>query len=170
MPQTQWQFMERNLLVRARVIVLTTGLLLAALPLFAKTAPHRAIEETVTIENSGSTNTIGYKIVVSSRGSVSYGEAGAKARTQALSKDSTAKLFSDVAAAMPLTALPVRHGMRSASFGTQTCVAYRGQKSPDLTIPAGPRATALYDDILVIEKALHIGNHLRRPFNRPAQP
>ena len=152
------------------VISITAGLLLAALPLFAKTAPKKAIEETVTIENSGSTNTAGYKIVVSSRGSASYVESGAKPRAHALSLNATAKLFADVAAAMPLTALPVRHGMRSASFGTDTYVIYRGQRSPDLTTPTGPRATALYGDILAIEKALHIGNHLRRPFNRPTQP
>ena len=152
------------------VISITAGLLLAALPLFAKTAPKKAIEETVTIENSGSTNTAGYKIVVSSRGRASYVESGAKPRAQALSLNSTAKLFADVVAAMPLASLPVRHGMRSASFGTNTYVIYRGQRSPDLTLPSGPLARALHDDILEIENALHAGNHLRRPINRPAQP
>ena len=152
------------------VISVTAGLLLAALPLFAKTAPKKAIEETVTIENSGSTNTAGYKIVMSSRGSASYAEPGAKPRAQALSLNSTAKLFADVVAAMPLASLPVRHGMRSASFGTDTYVIYRGQRSPDLTLPSGPLARALHDDILEIENVLHAGNHLRRPINRPAQP
>ena len=162
--------MERTLSARVKIIAVTIGLLLAALPLYAKAAPKKAIEETVTIENSGSTNTSGYQIAVSTRGRAAFHETGEGRHACTLSKEVTAKLFTDLAAAMPLTALPVRHGMRSASFGTQTYLTYRGQRSPDLTFPSGPRAIALHDDILAIEKALPIGNHLRRPVNRPAQP
>lgn len=161
--------MKRTLSARVKIIAVSTGLLLAVLPLLAKTAPKKVIEETVTIENSGSTNTSGYEITVSTRGRASYHETRAERHICTLSKEVTAKLFADVAAAMPLTALPVRHGMRSASFGTQTFVIYRGQRSPDLTIPSGPEAMSLHDDILAIEKVFAAGNHFRRPVNCPAQ-
>ena len=64
---------------------------------------------------------------------------------------------------MPLNALPVRHGMRSASFGTQTFITYKGQKSPDLTFASDPRTVALRADIDQITKALHVGNAPRHP-------
>ena len=151
------------MLVRTSVIILGVALLLAALPVLAKTTPKKAADETAVIEKSGSTNTAGYTIIVSSRGSASYAEAGAKPRVQALQKENAARLFKALAAAMPLTALPVRHGMRSSSFGTETYITYKGQKSPDLTIPSGPQALALYDDIKAIEAAVHASNHARRP-------
>ena len=153
--------------IRVSVIIsVTAGLILVSLPLFAKPTPKQAEAKTATIENSGSTNTRGYQIVVSSRGMMSYSEAGAKPRMLHAAKDTTAKLFADLAAAMPLTALPVRHGMRSVSFGTQTFITYQGQRSPDLTTPSGPLAAALHDDIKVVEGALHAANHPRFPLVR----
>lgn len=151
------------MLARVSITVLGAVLLLAALPVLAKTTPKKAADEMAVIENSGSTNTAGYTITVSSRGSASYAEAGSKPRTQALPKEDTARLFKALAAAMPLTALPIRHGMRSASFGTETYITYKGQKSPDLTTPFGSQALALYNDIKAIEAAVHASNHARRP-------
>ena len=78
-------------------------------------------------------------------------------------KDQVKKLFADLNAAMPLTSLPVRHGMRSASFGTETFITYKGQQSPDLTFASDPRTVALKADIDAITKTLHVGNAPRRP-------
>ena len=147
-------------------------LLLAALPAGAK--PKPAAVQTAVIENTGSTNTLGYQILVFATGSVGYDYKATKpsgpnsitsiyAKTSTIPKDRAKKLFQDLAAAMPLTSLPVRHGMRSASFGTQTTITYKGQQSPDLTFASDPRTAALKADIDAITKSLHVGNAPRRP-------
>ena len=109
------------------------------------------------IENTGSTNTKGYKMTVSSSGAIMDGKA--LVLPPAMSK----KLFRDLAAAMPLTGLPARHGMRSASFGTRTFITYKGQQSPDLTFGGGDaRATALKADVDAITQQLGVTNAPRR--------
>ena len=142
------------------------GLLLAALPALAAPAPVKPTD--AIIINSGSTNTTGYIVIVSPDGTVHYkfGVAANSTETRyiaaALPKAQTKKLFHDLAAAMPLKALPVHHGMRSASFGTQTVMTYKGQRSPDLSSATDPRTVVLKADIDAITKALHIGNVPRR--------
>jgi len=152
------------------------GLLLAALPLMAKPLPTKAVDDTVTIENSGSTNTTGYQIVVDPKGQASYRVTGAqpsaqndlsKAHAQAIPKELAAKFFKDLSAAGPLSALPVRHGMRSASFGTRTSILYKGQQSPDLTFGGNENANALKADITEIIQTLHVSNTPRRPILLP---
>jgi len=143
------------------------GLLLTALPALAK-APYKAKpkmvhSETAIIENTGSTNTKGYQITVHSAG------ASVDGKTVSLPMAMTQQLFHDLAAAMPLSGMPARHGMRSASFGTRTFITYKGQQSPDLTFGGDARATALKADIEAITGALHIGNTPRRPA-LPATP
>ncbi len=157
---------------RSRLLVAgAAGLLLTALPVYAKKTP-KAPMQTATIQNTGSTNTTGYQIQVSSDGnatlltlvpakSTSHVPLVEKKEKLGTYKFAT-KLFQDLDAAMPLTALPVRHGMRSASFGTQTTIIYKGQSSPDLTFASDPRSVALKADIDAITKALHVGNAPRR--------
>ena len=145
------------------------GLILAALPALAKAPrkakPKAAPAETAVIENTGSTNTNGYRIMVSSTGGASL-DGKARGLPMAVNK----QLFHDLAAAMPLTDLPARHGMRSASFGTRTFITYKGQRSPDLTFGGDPKATALKADIDAITQALHVGNTPRRPVRPPVAP
>ncbi|MDQ2800873.1 MAG: hypothetical protein M3Y13_14675, partial [Armatimonadota bacterium] len=130
------------------------GLFFTALPLLAK-SPKTALTM-AKIENTGSTNTLGYAILVQSDGRTWNGVvhlsppylSPADTNVATLKADNvpvstatvgrlspviTRKFFHDLAAAMPLTSLTVRHGMRSASFGTRTYVSYKGQRSPDLT-------------------------------------
>ena len=165
-----------------RVILVTAGLLLAALPLLAKPTPKVAPIETAVIENTGSTNTSGYKITLLSTGNTfriaSVSNGGSDHNSEMGNKEplrgQVRKLFTDLAAAMPLTSMPVRHGMRSASFGTATFIIYKGQRSPDLTFGGSAQAAALKADIEVITKALHLGDTPRRPLlmrpvTQPAQ-
>lgn len=144
-------------------------LLLTALPATAK--PKATPVQTAVIENTGSTNTFGYKITVTATkgtyhiSSVSNGgkdtsnESGMPSGVQPL----VAHLFTNLNAAMPLSGLPVRHGMRSASFGTRTTITYKGQTSPDLTFVSDPRTVALKADIDAITKTLGVGNAPKRP-------
>lgn len=146
------------------------GLLLAALPVSAKglkkpvhPAKPKTVPsvETATIENTGSTNTAPYTITIKSNGALTGADGG----HATLSKEQTRQLFDDLAAAMPLTELPVRHGMRSASFGTRTFVTYRGQRSPDLSLPGSETAKALKADVDAVTKSLNVGGP-----RRPEQP
>lgn len=138
------------------------GLLLAASPASAQTA---------TITNSGSTNTVGYKIAVALAGD-KYSVAATTDDGKIRNRDTgnrpatlvqVRKLFADLDAAKPLASLPVRHGPRSASFGTRTVITYGQQQSPDLTNGADPRTVALRSDIAALTKILHLGNLSRRP-------
>lgn len=145
------------------------GLLLAALPVLAKTThkakPKAAPVETAVIENTGSTNTQGYEITVSSTGGALM-DGKALDLPMAMNK----QFFHDLAAAMPLSGLPARRGMRSASFGTRTFIIYKEQRSPDLTFGGDARTTALKADIDAIMGALHVGNAPRHPAFEPVSP
>ena len=157
-------FSERNLFPRFFTLA-AAGLLFAALPAIAKSKAMPV--QTALIENTGSTNTLGYQLQISSDGTVAKLFKTAIRVTTVIIKPIAArdagKLFQDLNTAMPLSALPVRHGMRSASFGTETYITYKGQKSPDLTFASDPRTVALKADIDAITKAAHVGNVLRRP-------
>ncbi len=145
------------------------GLLLSALPALAKTPqkakPKAAPAETAVIENTGSTNTKGYKITV-----YSGGGARMDGKNLGLPMAMNTKFFQDLAAAMPLSALPARHGMRSASFGTRTFITYKGQQTPDLTFGGDAKAAALKADIDAITRQIGVSNAPRRPVVRPVTP
>lgn len=154
-------FSERSSLPRALALA-AAGLLLTVLPLAAKAPakakPKMAPLETAVIENTGSTNTTGYKIIVYPIGGARIG-----AEVRGLPLAMNKRLFADLKAAMPLASLPVRHGMHSMSFGTQTFITYKGQKSPDLTFASDPRTAALRADIDAITKTLGVGNAPKHP-------
>lgn len=147
------------------------GLLLAALPLFAKTPPKanttEAPMQVALIENTGSTNMYGYTLAVASNGNARLDPNGRPYSILYVPNRLTTKLLADLNAAMPLTSLPVRHMMHSVSFGTQTFITYKAQKSPDLTGGGNAQATALSGDIQAIVKALSIKNMPRHPLPTP---
>ncbi len=155
------------------------GLLLAALPAVAQKAkPKTAPTETVTIVNTGSTNTFGYKITMIQT-SINYRvdmisdngtDKGSNYGTLKQMGSHSAHFFKDLDAAMPLSSLPVRHGMRSASFGTQTFIIYKGQKSPDLTFASDPRSVALKADIDALAGLIGASNLSRHPSPPPPLP
>jgi hypothetical protein len=111
-----------------------------------------------TITNTGSTNTSGSKIDVYSSGTASCQPIYRRrpimaiATTDRLPRRMFIKLMHDLNAAMPLSSLPVRHGMRSVSFGTRTYITYKGQSSPDLTFGGNAQVKALLDDIIAIRR------------------
>ncbi len=146
-------------------VIGAAGLFFAALPASAQPA------QSATITNSGSTNTAGYKISVTLTGS-KYSIAAISDDGQTRNHDTgnrparlakVRRLFTDLDAAKPLSALPVRHGMRSVSFGTRTTITYKGQTSPDLTFASDPRTVALKADMVALTKTMHIGNAPKRP-------
>ena len=94
--------------------------------------------DTASIVNSGSTNTLGYTITVSSdgKGSLAMQDGGSASTPKpfTIAADLTARFFSDLAAARKGNARTVPC-MKSASFGSSVHVTWQDWKSPDLTCP-----------------------------------
>src|SRR5271155_822560 len=103
--------------------------------------------QSVTIVNSGSTNTGGFQIVVENSGEAEYTSKPPRVRLQkdeapktthkTLSKSLAERLYNDIKTARPLSALPPQHCMKSMSFGTRLTIQFGGDESPDLTCGDG---------------------------------
>lgn len=88
------------------------------------------------ILNTGSTNTVGYRIVLQKSGAAEY-ISGEKRALATVPAGVTAKFFTDLQAKMPLTDYPMIHCMKSVSFGTSLFVWWKGSRSNDLTCGGG---------------------------------
>ncbi|MBD2512284.1 hypothetical protein H6G91_34570 [Nostoc muscorum FACHB-395] len=110
------------------------------------------------IVNSGSTNTIGYRIYVSPTGEVNYVD-GKGSHQGKLSQKLTKKFFRDVKIAEPLSNLPVQKScVKSVSFGTTTTIKLADQQSQDISCPGNAKAQILDNDVIAIAKALNVVN------------
>lgn len=127
--------------------------------------PHHA----TVILDTGSTNALGYRIVVARDGSAEWVMGSTRQRAQ-LSKSTTDTLFADLKAAMPLSQLQSTHCMKSASFGTSTFAYWEHQRSPDLQCTEDPHATALYASIQAVVAELGIGKRVIPLPNEPRRP
>jgi hypothetical protein len=103
--------------------------------------------QSVTIVNSGSTNTAGFQIVVEQSGHAEYTSRPRRRGTEktetpqtiskTLPKSLADSLYADVEAARPLSSLPAQHCIKSASFGTRLFVQLGEDRSPDLSCGDG---------------------------------
>lgn len=117
-------------------------------------------DDTVIIENTGSTNFSGYKMVVAPSGEVtvtSFGRIspmGHQVFTQGLyhlPQASARKLLGDLNSALPFSGAP-GSCVKSVSFGTATYVIFKGQKSPDIQcLRNGPQYV---QDVFNIQRAI----------------
>ena len=114
----------------------------------------------IVIENSGSTNTIGFRVRISPEGHAAY-VSGAGAGEAPLPHALFHRLRRDVERGSPLADLPVPPCMKSVSFGTKTYLAVGSDRSPDLSCPGSGRLQALEDDVAAVIGALKIGNVAR---------
>jgi hypothetical protein len=126
----------------------------ALIPAYASSATQSAV-----ITNSGSTNTAGYTIDVSSDGSATLAARARMAAAPPAPKKFTipagvaTQFFADLKSARDAN-IAGGHCMKSASFGTTTHVNWDGWTSPDLECPAGDAAsTALERDVRAIVAA-----------------
>lgn len=120
--------------------------------------------QSAAIVDSGSTNTAGYRIDVSSDGTgrlTMNPRAGMTASAQPkefhLAAALATRFFSDVKAARDanVTGVPC---MKSASFGTTTHVEWSGWKSPDLDCPSkNALLSAVIADVNAIREASGVG-------------
>lgn len=109
------------------------------------------------IVNSGSTNTIGYRIYVSPSGQVNYvdGEGSGKGK---LSDKLTKRFFKHLNAAQPLSSLSVGSCVKSASFGTTTTVSIGSERSQDISCPGDDQSENLDSDVNAITHIIGVKN------------
>ena len=113
---------------------------------------------TIVITNTGSTNTIGYRIFIGATGEASY-VSGDGAGNAILPAALFAKLRGDIVAAKPLAGLPREVScVKPMSFGTSTFLAFEGDRTPDLECPGNDAEAALKEDIGAIVAALKLRN------------
>ena len=144
-----------NALPRAAAVLL--ALMAASLP-GAVPAQAMVMSNTIVVSNTGSTNFIGYRVLIAPGGQVSY-VSGDGPGNSVLPRPLLRRLKHDIAAASPLSHLPEpRICMKPMSFGTSTFVALGGERSPDLTCPATWTARALKNDVAKIVAFLRIRN------------
>jgi hypothetical protein len=139
-----------------------------------------ASTDTAVIENSGSTNSYGYTIQVSSdgKGSVTMQERGGKAASTpkafTIPAATVTRFFSDLAAARKANAASVPC-MKSVSFGTSEHIKWQGWTSPDLSCPPkGAEGDTLASDVAAIRQAAGIREFPMRngggPIVEPTSP
>lgn len=118
----------------------------------------------VTIVNSGSTNVPGFQIVIDRTGNAVYNETGrrfnvmrekqgpAKPEQRRIASATVTRLYADLAAAAPLSAMPSQHCAKSVSFGTKLTMEYGEEQTPDLSCPGAedPHVKALMRDATAI--------------------
>jgi hypothetical protein len=150
-------------------LMLATPVVVAAAP----TVPYLPVPHgAAVILNTGSTNTVGYRIVVQRSGAAEYVN-GPKRATAMLPASLAAQFFTDVQAAMPLSSRGASDCMKSASFGSSQFVWWRGSRSGDLTCGG---ASAVSNDVVKIAQTLDLSTGLRlmRPIpmltNEPRKP
>ncbi len=130
--------------------------LLAALAIASLVAATPS--DNAVIVNSGSTNSYGYRIEVSSDGKASVtlqrgGTASSTPKPFTVAAATASKFFTDLAAAKKGNVATVPC-MKSASFGSSIHVTWQGWKSPDLTCPPKDSlGDALISDVEAIRKA-----------------
>jgi len=115
--------------------------------------------DSAVIANSGSTNTLGYRIEVRSDGSATVAMVHGPSASPSTAKSFTVsagiakQFFADLAAARQAKTV-TEPCMKSASFGSSTYVTWQGWRSPDLTCPpSDATGKSLVNDVDEIRKA-----------------
>lgn len=131
--------------------------LLSALTIASCVAAASA--DSAVIVNSGSTNTMGYKITISRDGNGTVtlqgrtGTPSSKAKPFQLPAANATRFFDDLSTARKENAPPIPC-MKSASFSSTTHVTWQGWTSSDLECPQKtPTGDALVKDIAAIRQA-----------------
>jgi len=110
----------------------------------------------IVIINSGSTNTIGYRIIVATNGEARFASGEGLGSTM-LPRELFAKLKYDVVMAQPLSHVRARPDcMKPASFGSTTTIALADERSEDLSCPASQKGEALKHDVELVADFLHV--------------
>jgi hypothetical protein len=145
--------MKRLLVVLALIVPVAA---LAAAPVPYLPVPKGA----AVILNTGSTNALGYRIVIQQSGAAEYIK-GDKRATAIVPAAVTNKFFTDVRTAMPLRNHPMIHCMKSVSFGTSLFIWWKGARSYDLTCGTN----VLTNDAYAVAEALGLSTSMSAPMH-----
>lgn len=158
--------------MKAAFLAIAAATVTASAAAAAQPVPYLPVPKgAAVILNTGSTNAMGYRIVVTQAGSAEY-VWGSKRTTAHIDPSLASTFFADAQRGMPLSRLRYAPCMKSASFGTETYVWWHGQRSPDLTCPEGAISQSVYHDALSIANALKIGSGspVYMPAGEPRKP
>jgi len=138
-------------------IVASLALAVPTVALAVAPVPYVAVPRGgAVILNTGSTNTLGYRIALGRDGSATYVQPGRAPQRGRLPTAVANKFWSDVRSGMPLSQIHAGTCMKSASFGISLFVWWHGQRSNDLSCPLDDRARGLAADATTIANALGI--------------
>ncbi len=133
--------------------------------------PVFASASRATVIDTGSSNRRGMRVTIDEDGRATVDVRGVEPRQVKLGDKMCAQFLRDVNAATPLSDIPARHCMKSASFGSSLYVEVNGERSPDLNCPdqVDPRADALQKGARDILRAAQeaSGVSRRRVFSAP---
>jgi len=133
-PEEPHGLRERYVCVIARMFF---AALVVAAPIAAAAAspvPYVPVPKGgAVILNTGSTNTLGYRISVGQDGSANYVQPGGAVKSGQLPAAVAKNFWSDVRAAMPLSKLHRQMCMKSVSFGVSIYVWWHGERSGDVS-------------------------------------
>jgi hypothetical protein len=122
--------------------------------------------DAAVIVNSGSTNTMPWRIVVRPDRSVAVSVGSAAPSTKQLTAATTATFFKDLGATGSFSSLHAEPCMKSASFGTTTHITYKGSTSPDLSCTFSDVAGKLSKDVAAIRQEVGIDDSAGSLFRR----
>jgi hypothetical protein len=137
----------------------------AAAPGSASNPRSESNEDTIFLQDSGSTNAAGFCYIVTRAGNVTkktgatilqrrQGRPNPSEQSGSIPVSLAKKLFADVEAAMPLSKLPVIHCPKSVSFGTSRFISFKGEKSSDVSCARGnEKIAALKTDFAEVASA-----------------
>ena len=125
--------------------------------LFVMASVQWARGQQATIIDSGSTNRPGMRVTLDHEGHATIESRNEPVRHLKLREHLCNQFMRDLKAAEPLDALPTRHCMKSASFGSSMYIEFNGVRSRDLSCSpqADERAAALQRDANEILEAAH---------------
>ncbi len=114
--------------------------------------------DAIVITDTGSTNMLGYRIVIGRNGAASYASGEGRGSAQ-LPASIFSRLKFDVVMAQPLSHVRASPDcMKAVSFGSSTFIALGDEKSEDLTCPASAKGEALKSDVESVTAFLHVRN------------
>jgi hypothetical protein len=109
--------------------------------------------DSAVIVDSGSTNTLGYRIAVRSDGSASVSTGSSSPKPFTVAQATVDRFFADLAAARKGNAT-VAPCVKSASFGSTLRITWQQWVSPDLTCPPKDAlGAALITDVQTLRQA-----------------
>lgn len=147
-------------------------LILIPVGVMSGTTGQQATSQQAVIENTGSTNTAPFKVMVNPGGAAQIQVRDAEATRTTVDSQLSQRLFEDLKSVGSLNALPRVHCAKSVSFGTSLYLEFNGERSPDLNCPVPPdsKVEILKKDVQDIMQAAHASPHMARRFPATAHP